>query len=201
MDVSFERNVREVERGLSGFALRQLPFALSLALNATAEDVKRNADKALARRLDRPTRFTLRAFRVLRSTKRRLASAVFAMDRQAAYLVWAERGGERKPTGKAIVVPVGMRTNAHGNIPRGGVKGALAKPGVFSGRAGKRRAPGIYERKPTGGLRLLIAYTPRAGYRPRLRFGEDAAKTARARMPVHFERAMRRALETAKPGP
>lgn len=196
MDISFRHNIREVERGLSDFAQRQLPFAVSVALNATADDVAKNATKGLARRLDRPTRFTLRAFAVLRSTKNRLAARVFAKDRQAEYLAFQEQGGERAPSGRAIVVPVGIRRNQHGNIAKGGVKRALARPDTFSG-APAGRAGGIYQRTRTG-LRLLVSYAAKAVYRPRLRFRADAEKTARARFPVQFERALLRALATAR---
>jgi hypothetical protein len=115
MDVRFQSNIREVERGLSDFAKRQLPFAVSLALNDTAADVAKNAEKGLAKRLDRPTPFTRRAFAVLRSSRARLAAAVFAKDAQAAYLRFQEEGGERRPKGRAIVVPVNVRLNKFGN--------------------------------------------------------------------------------------
>lgn len=196
MDVNLRHNVREVERGLSDFARNQVPFATSVALNETAADVARNATKGLARRLDRPTRFTLRAFAILRSTKRRLAARVFAKDRQASYLATQEDGGERTPEGRALVVPVRIRLNQSGNIARGGIKRALARPDTFSGAPGGR-AGGIYQRTRTG-LRLLVSYAAKAVYSPRLRFRSDAAKTAAARFPVQFERALRRAIETAR---
>jgi hypothetical protein len=197
MDVSFRHNVREVERGLSDFARNQVPFATSVALNETAADVAKNATRGLARRLDRPTRFTLRAFSIWRSTRRRLAARVFAKDRQASYLAIQEEGGERTPTGRALVVPVAIRKDRHGNIPRRGVKAALARPDTFSGAPGRGKG-GIFQRIKGGGLRLLVSYAARAVYRPRLRFRADAEKTARARFAVQWERALRRAIETAR---
>ncbi|SES76372.1 hypothetical protein [Oceanicella actignis] len=199
MEISFQHNIAQVERGLSDFARTQVPFAASLALNATAQDVKRNAEKGLVRKLDRPTKFTLRAYALRRASKRRLAAAVFAKDLQAAYLRFQETGGEREPKRRAIVVPVGIRLNKHGNMPRGSIKRHLAKPRVFSGDPKGPRPGGIYERRPDGrGLRLLAAYTPRARYRPRLGFRRGAALTAQARMARHFEAALARAIRTAK---
>ena len=91
-------NIREVERDLSDFARRQLPFATSLALNETAEAIERKSSaKALETRLDRPTPFTLRGLLVLRSSKARLWADVLFKDAQAAYLRWQETGGERPP--------------------------------------------------------------------------------------------------------
>jgi hypothetical protein len=199
MDISFQHNIREVERGLSDFAQRQVPFATSIALNETAADVAKNQTANLSRRLDRPTRFTLRAFAILRSSKSRLVATVFAKDAQAKYLKLLEDGGTRKPKGKALVVPVNIRTNKHGNIARRGIKTALARPDTFSGKPGGGRPGGIYQRLTGGrGLRLLVDYAARAVYRPILGFKSGARKTAAARFPVQWERAIRRAIATAR---
>ena len=199
LDVSFEHNIREVARDLSDFALRQLPFATSLALNDTALAIQRNTLKALDRNLDRPTPFTRRGLLVLRSSKARLWADVLFKDVQAEYLRWQERGGTRGPKGRAIPVPVTLKRNAFGNMGRGAVKAAAVRPDVFSGRpGGGRLKPGLYKRLPNGGLRLLVAFEAVARYAPRLGFAEEAEKTARAFMPIAWERAMRRAIETAR---
>lgn len=61
MDLDLEINVPEVERGLSDLARRQLPFAMRLALNETAKAVKAAAVEMLKRRLNNPSRWTLRS--------------------------------------------------------------------------------------------------------------------------------------------
>lgn len=202
VDLNITSNVRQVERGLSTFARRQLPFAVALAINATLKDIKRNTEKRLRQRLDRPARFTLMAFAIRFAAKRKLRGSVFAKDKQAAYLTWAESGGTRTPKGRAIVVPVGQRLNKHGNMPKGAIKRVLNSGKAFSGvPRGGNRPGGIYQRMGRGGrkaLRLLIHYTSRADYRKRLGFQDGARKTANKRLPHHLYRAMARALRTAR---
>ncbi|GHE03750.1 hypothetical protein U879_05690 [Defluviimonas sp. 20V17] len=191
-------NIADLERGLSDMARRQIPFAVSVAINRTLGDVKKNAEKRLRRAFGNPTPFTLRAFRMKRSSKRRLSGAVYAQKTQAEYLRFAEEGGNRKPRGRAIVVPVRQRVNKYGNLPRRTASRLMARPDVFSGHPnGHPGAGGIYQRTKTG-LRLLIAYASGARYRKRLRFGETANKTAAARLPIHIERALAEAMRSAR---
>lgn len=201
MEVSFAANFREVERDPSDFARRQLPFATSRALNDTAEAIRKNTDAALGKRLDKPTPFTRRGLLVLRSSKGRLWADVLFKDIQAAYLRWQEQGGDRPPKGKAIPVPVTIPRNAFGNMARGAVKRAAGRPDVFAGRpGGGRLAAGLWQRLGNGGrgLRLLVAFEPSAHYAPRFDFTRDAERTARAFLPIAFERALVRALATAR---
>lgn len=197
MEISFAANFREVERDLSDFARKQLPFATSLALNDTAEAVERGARRDLETRLDKPTPFTLRGLLILRSSKARLWADVLIKDAQAAYLRWQETGGDRPPKAKAIPVPVHIGRDSFGNMARGAVKRAALGADVFSGRPG-RAGPGLFQRLKGGGLRLLVAFEPVAKYRPRLHFADNATRIANAMMPAAFERAMRRALTSAR---
>lgn len=197
--ISFDHNIRAFERQLSGLAQRQLPFATSLALNDTADTIKRNAERSLDRDLDRPTPFTKRGLMVLRSSRRRLEATVLFKDRQASYLAWQEEGGTRRPLRRAIPVPVGVRLNRYGNMTRGRVRALLARRDVFSGNP-TGRAGGIYQRTGKGGrkLRLLVAWEGSATYRPRLNFRRSAERTAVHYFPIALDRAMRRALATAR---
>jgi hypothetical protein len=192
-------NIAEVERGLSDLARRELPFALSLAINETLGDVKKNTERKLPRQVDRPTPFTLRGLGLRRSTKRRLAGAVLFKDVQAAYLRWLARPGTRRPEGGAIVMPVAQKLNRYGNIPRRALARAVARPDTFAtGRGDPARSHlpgGIYRRLRSGRLRMLAAFEPAATYdERRLRFQEDARKTAEARLPVLLGRHLARVL-------
>lgn len=198
MHVSFAHNLRELERDLSDLARRQLPFATSVALNDTAVAIERDAARDLEQRLDRPTPFTRRGLLVLRSSKARLWADVLFRDAQAAYLVWAERGGERGPKRRAIPVPVNLRRNAYGNMARGAVKRASNRRDVFAPGPGSALAPGLYQRLRGGALSLLVAFEPHARYAPRLAFETNAEKTARALFPIALERALRRAFASAR---
>lgn len=200
MDLRITSNIKQFERGLNDAARRQIPFALSLAINEVLSDVRKNWVKRLRKSLDRPTPFTLRGFAIKRASKRRLTGMVFAKPIQNDYLARLEDGGTRIPRRRAIPVPVGQRRNRYGNMPRGAVSRVLAKPNTFSGTPKGGGTPGIYQRlgtrRKSGGarLKLLVHYADLARYTPRLALRAGAMKTATARLPGAMLRAMRRAL-------
>ncbi|MFS8182139.1 hypothetical protein ACMG4P_11360 [Pseudovibrio denitrificans] len=202
-------NFSQVAKGLTKAEQLQVPYAISLALNETAQDIKTNSEKALSRRLDRPTPFTKRGLALKRASKRNLSAVVFFKDRQADYLELQEKGGTRKPKRKALAVPFSQRLNKYGNLPRRAIDRLLKRSDVFQGeingvegiwqrpKRGKRRN-GSRGTKGRTGLKLLIAYEKSADYQPRLRFREGARKTADARIKHNFRRAMRKAMLTAR---
>lgn len=135
IDVRVE--AKQFKRSLTELEKRQLPFATALALTMTAKDVQKNTVKRLQRVLDRPTRFTLNAFRVLPATKRNLVAKVgFREFTQTSagfrsYLEPLEYGGKRPPkrfekrlraigvmrSDEYAVPAKGFRLNRYGNIP------------------------------------------------------------------------------------
>lgn len=200
-------NIRDVQRGLNDATRRQIPFAASVAINETLGDVKANADKRLRKTIDRPTPFTMRAFRVRRSSKSRLSGKVEAAPVQNEYLARLEEGGTRTPSGRAIVVPGKIRLNRYGNMARRALANAKAAPAVFVASSSSPRtrhlAAGLYRRgKGRGGkpgpLVRLASFVSSASYSARLRFADTARKTADARLAFHMERAIRRALASAR---
>lgn len=193
-------NAREVVRGLNDTARNQMPFAVALAINEVLGDIRKNWEKRLRRKIDRPTPFTLRAFAVRRATKRSLTGMVFAKRIQADYLHWLEEGGNRHPKKRAIIVPARARLNRYGNLPKGALKRHLADTKVFSGKPkGGRRPAGIWRRTGENThLELLVYYAGQARYSAGLKLIEGAAKTAHARLPDAIYRALRRAMATAR---
>lgn len=201
MQFGIKSNVSEVERGLNDMARRQMPYAVSVAINDVLKDIKAHSEGLLRRELDRPTPFTLKAFGIRYANRRTLTGMVFAKDAQAAYLQWAEDGGTRKPAGKAVLMPVGQRLNKYGNLPRGSVGRTAAKANTFSGAPnGKPGARGIYQRIGKGGskLKLLISYAEKAAYKPRLGFKIGAMRTAESRLPEALYRALQKAMASAR---
>ena len=205
----YSANFVEVGKGLSNAEKLQVPYAISLALNETARDIKANSEKTIIRRLDRPTPFTKRGLALKRASKRNLSAVVFFKDRQADYLELQQTGGTRRPKRKALAVPFSQRLNKYGNLPRRTIDRLLKRSDVFQGevngiegiwqrpRRGKRRT-GSRGSKGRTGLKLLIVYEKSVKYQPRLRFEESARKTANARIKHNFRRAMRTALMTAR---
>ena len=100
------------------------------------------------------------------------------------------------------MVPVNQRRNKYGNMPRGALKRALAKPEVFSGKV--KGVGGIWQRpKATArgarrGLKLLAAYQSSARYRPRLSFVPRAELKARKEIGPAIARRLAQAVKTAR---
>jgi hypothetical protein len=195
---TLDSNIDQFERSFMRFHREQVPFATSLAINETLTDIHADEERRLPLVLDRPTNFTRRGLMVRRSSKRKLAGEVRYKDIQRQYLMKQETGGVRRPSGKALVVPVNQRLNKFGNLSRGAIKRLMARPDVFSGQV--NGVGGIWQRprKKGGRLKLLIAYEPKATYRPRLRFEANAMSVARRRMRENMAMAMRRAIRSAR---
>lgn len=120
---------------------RQVPFAISLALNRTAAAVKDAEEREMRDVFDRPTPWTLRGVGSAPSTKSDLRAVVFLKDRSAVssghppdvYLTPEIRGGTRNlkafelafrsagvlPSSMMMVPGSAMTLDAYGNIPTG----------------------------------------------------------------------------------
>ena len=130
-------DARRWTRGLSRLERREAPFALALGLTRTAQDIRGNTVRRMGRVLDRPTRFTLNAFKVVPARKTRPVAIVGFRTFSAtsvgnrSYLEPLEFGGPRPPKRfekrlrrvgvmreDEFAVPArGFRLNRFGNIP------------------------------------------------------------------------------------
>jgi hypothetical protein len=197
MHISMKADIKQATAKLRGAQRKQIPFATAKALTNTAWDVAKEEKRQLPMKLDRPTPFTLRAFGVKRATKNRLVATVFIKPIQAAYLGFQIRGGIRKPSGRAIGVPVNQRLNRYGNMTRGKIKALLAKPDHFSGTI--NGVGGIYQRQKKGGVKLIVAWEPRTNYTAgRFPFYKIGVGKARAVMARNMRKAIDYALRSAK---
>ena len=194
--INLDVDLSEVMRGLDRFEHKQMPFATALGINDTLNDVKAVTPAILERDLDKPTPFTKRGVFIWRAGKRRLYGVVGFKDVQAEYLKLQAQGGVRRPAKRAIVVPVGQRLNKYGNLPKGAVSRAMAKPNVFSGKVGKRA--GVWQRRRTGGPKLLVAYEDRAVYQRRLRWGVSASGKVEKSLPNNIAKRLRAAMASAR---
>lgn len=106
---------------------KQVAYAASRALNATAKKVADAMPAELERDLDRPTSFTKRGVRVLRyASGARLEAIVGFMSAQAKYMQRQIDGGARTPGRGGLRLPTAVRVNEFGNIPRGAIAQLLA---------------------------------------------------------------------------
>lgn len=199
--IDVKADFRAAERVLSDLGRKQLPFAMAMAINETAMVVKEAEAEEIGAVFDRPTRFTQNGLFVARASKSRLTATVGVKRIQAGYLELQVTGGTRRPKGQALVVPVNARLNAYGNLPRRAVAGMKRKKGAFvaSRSSGTRLPAGIYQRtgrKGRGGLKMLVAFEPRASYRARYRFGPVAEEAALSRFEDAFFEWLRKAIAT-----
>lgn len=209
-------DMREVERGLNSIAKTQLPFAVALGINDVAGQIVEAERVALTRDLDRPTKFTTRGLAVSRASKRRLIGVVGFKQIQADYLSLQASGGTRRAKRRAVLVPVNQRLNKYGNMPKGAVKRALARPDVFSGtvngtagiwqrpKRGRRRTKQGAQMGRTGtvgkrkGLKLLVAYNQAVRYSPRLKFVSRSHSLASRAIAPAITRRLDQAIKTAR---
>lgn len=202
--LDIKADIAAAERLLTDIARRQLPFATAMAINDTADAVKRAEELSIASSFDRPTPFTKKGVGVRRATKTTLEARVEVKPVQAGYLGIQATGGTRKPKGRALLVPVGARLNKYGNLPKGALARFKSKAQVFVTSAGDRSSrhlrPGVYQRTGSkgDGVKLLIAFEPGARYSPRFRFHDLAMRRARAVFADRFVERLTQALATAR---
>lgn len=211
----------------SAVAQKQLPFATSQALNATAFDARTAINASTRQFFDNPSRFTQTAFFVQRSTKRNLEAIVFAeaargKDR-ARYLKFGIQGGQRNqkgferkflaevvgtrriPDGSQLVPTSLVKTNAQGNVSLATIKRiqkGLATKGTgtfFTGTPkGGNRPAGIYRRSKGQLFPYFIAIEQDARYQRRLPIGQTSARVTRTQFGGYLRTSLSKALETAK---
>lgn len=209
-------NRLEVERSLSDFAQRQVPYATALALTATARAIAAAEIREIDKVMPTATRFTLAGVGVTPAQKQRLEAVVFVKDIQAGYLKPYVTDGRQVLFGsrRAQPVPITIATDAAGNIGRGRLKRMIARPDVFVGsitfpRSGEtisgvwqrpKRAKGA-KRKGDGavrGLKLLVRFQDPVVVKPRLAWRATAERVFAQTWQREFDRAFARALSTGK---
>jgi hypothetical protein len=199
---------------------KQLPFAISKALNSVGFDARSALKGASRTYLDKPTPFIQNAWRVQKSTKRNLVVTVFPEAKREPYLRTNITGGTRglkpfeaKYLGDGIgnmpansrLIPAVVRRNAYGNVGLATLRrisqqvGTKGRNSVFIGKpVGDARPAGVYQRAPGGKLRPLFIATPQATYRPRFPIGEIGTKVAERRFGVYLRSALEQAVATAR---
>ncbi len=206
---------------------KQLPFATSVALNNVAFDARKAINAGTKGAFDKPVKFTQSAFLVQKSKKKSLAAFVYAQDKagkdRARYLRFGIAGGTRPQKGLDVyfenavpndgTIPAGayfmptslVKTNASGNVTQATLrrisKGISGDPrgGFFIGTPrGGNRPPGIYRRSREQLFPYFIATTDRPDYTGRFNIESIGAKVIERRFGIHFNKALSKALATAK---
>ena len=208
MQLDISANVDSVLRRIQGIRDDQIPFALSKALNATAQDVAKDLTIKMDTYIDRPTPFTKTAFmyksgkfRGKIARKRDLTAIIQVPPAQSSYLKWIIYGGTRqatKPNGIGVPYQKNARLNKYGNVPKrqaGLIKNAKQFIGTVNG------VKGVYERrggKRRPSLKLMHAFEPSVNYKPQFPIHKLADRKANLRIRTNFAREFRAALASAR---
>ena len=185
----FERMARSVE----DFAKEQMPFAVSVALNAAAENTRRRLAEETwpAHVTVRNPRFMKAALSVKRSTKRDLRVTIF--DRlNRANLVGHARGNTKGSKGGGLAIP-------SGNVRRTS-KGVAQRQRPRALVNSFRKSDEIYQRYGKGGHKLRLMYTikPTVKQTADVPFETDFRRFMREEVRREFPAAMKRAMQKRK---
>lgn len=206
---------------------KQVRFATAQAITSTVRQIAEAQKETLRSTLDNPTNFTVNSVRSRGATRDSLTGSVFVMDIAAAYLRPFEYGGTHfLGDKKGILNPKNIRLNKHGNIPRNSLTRLKMRSDIFTGAVTTKNGEnvrGVWQRKKarkskktvkkkrtrspngtraprkkSGPPKLLIRFGDALPVTPVLHYHDRAEALAKALMPSEMEKAMTKALKTAK---
>jgi len=203
---------------------KQLPFAISQALNSTGFDIRASLNGATRQYFNNPAPFTQRAFFVQKGSKRDLQVTVHAGKLQDRYLRFGVKGGQRPQKGferKFLSDVVGNRSipsttqliptslvkvNAQGNVSLATIKriqqgmNGKARGGFFAGqpRNNPGLPPGIYRRSREQLFPYFVAINGKASYRPRFPIFDIGQKVTQRRFGTYLRSSLEKAVASAK---
>lgn len=215
MDVEYAVDLKALTKGFDDVFKRQLPYATSLALTATAGHVGIGWQDEMRAVLDRPTPFTLGSVAVQPARKTTLIARVYVKDIAANYLEpFVDGGVHYLGQKKGLLTPKNVPLNAYGNLTRNKLAQLKARNNVVVGPVKLRSGQvvnGVWQR-PTasarrrlakgkeGGapLKLLIRFSDPQQVTQRLDFAGRAEAAVRTHFASEFAKAWAHALATAK---
>ena len=219
IQLSIDQDLKRFDRFLNNNR-KQLPFATSLALNNTGFDMRNAFNKGTLSAFNKPTRFTQKAFLTTKSKKTNLIVHVFAKDKEggdaARYLRFGVKGGARPAKGyerffsglpndgtvNAYFIPSQIKVDGFGNVTRANLKkvsAAVQNNKAFIGTPrNSSRPPGIYERDGNKLITRFVSVSTKPTYTGRFNLQVIGDKVINRRFNQHFNKAMSKAIATAK---
>lgn len=187
---ALQRFFRDIER--------QIPFAMSLALNQTAADVQERLRAELDRHFTIRSPWTAKGIQVQRSTKRDLRAVIGSRDE---YMARQALGGVKTAQGgKLVGIPVGVRKRRSDKTPRSKWPGAMAKrKNVYI--AETSGGPAMFRKVGRGNkarTELLYLLRPEVKVEPEWPFLDTVEQVVEEKWASNAEKALARALKTAK---
>lgn len=181
VEINIHSNVREVERSLSMLERRQMPFAISTALNDSTRDSRVALQKHMGKVFDKPVARTLRSVKIKTGTKAKPVTSIWIDDEPgkgiapAKYLMAEIFGGVRHqkrferalqakglmPPGTFAVPGPGAPLDGSGNIPGSFIVqllsyfAAFSEQGYRANMTQKRKAKIHGIKRSTGGYKTI----------------------------------------------
>jgi len=192
---------------------KQFPKAVAVALTRTGWEVRKQLMTGMQQSFDRPTPFTMRAFRVDMAKASTLEATVWALPMQAKYLANEIEGGKRDTKaferkmhlfGGQVALPSGgAKLNGYGNMSMSFIKsvnadensGGSAKrffTGTPRGWLGDGRFDGVWARVDDNHrLVRVMSFANEAKYEGRLQMSVIAQRTVDSVFESQLIKAMR----------
>lgn len=172
---------------------KQIPFAAAQAINNTLFDIMKAEKAQLPKKLDRPTSFTMKGFRINKAKKTELVGDIHITKERYKYLKYAIEGGTR--TGNVLYPTEHANLNQYGNI-KGLRNGLKLKKNQFKAKIGNTY--GIWE-KSKSGTKLIILFANSARYKKKpFPFYKIADGVTRKKFQRNLQKSLKRALDTAR---
>ena len=188
----FKGDMKPIIKHLNKTQKKQIPYAAAQAINSTLFDIMKAEKAQMPEKLDRPTPFTMKAFRINKAKKTELVGDIHITRERWKYLKYQVEGGTR--TGNIGVPTRNAKLNKYGNIPMRR-KGLIKKKNQFISKIGN--VAGVWERSKSG-TKLIVAFEPSVSYEPRFPFHKIAKGVARKKFQRNFKRSLSRAIASAR---
>lgn len=226
ISIRIKTNSKELQRHLSDFAKKQIPFATAQALTAVAREIAKAEVREIDKTFPTATPFTLGGVGVSGAKKSDLTARVWVRETTAKYLQPYLAGGRHALFGnrKSIPVPVSITLDQYGNLGKGRLARMAGRPDVFVGSITFRKSGetvrGVWQRPKVGkrrdgrvgtkgntrnriggvftGLRLLARFEDPGEVRQRLPWMATAQRVVQQVWTREFDKAFAKALRTAK---
>ena len=203
LDATIDLELSSAMLALDDARRNQIPFATALALTKTAQSAQKRIRRELPERFTIRNRFLERNVRIQAATKRRPEAAILwkppaSRSSFSKALALQETGGTRKPKGRTIALPRGVKRGKGGTIGKAQRPArVLQRKNVFIQDA--KGGAAIFRRVGRGRPRLLYYLTRRpARIDARWEFRETARDEARRVFKREFGRAFARALASRR---
>ena len=200
MFISTKIDLRKLRKTLDAVQRKQVPFALAVALTQTANSARDRIKRELPQHFTLRNKWTERGIRSERATKRDLRSFVYSANE---YTVKHETGGIKRPRGRFIALPRGVRKTPGQRITKAKRPAAMVqRKRVYVSDIGKKGAKGIFKRMGRGAASITeLQYVLHPGsvtIKPRWNFEKTVEQTMRKEFHKRFEKALSNALRTAR---